>query len=268
MNYLKYSGAGNTFVVFDGRGHDMSQIRSEASVRKLCAENGTDGLMIIDSSDSCDFRMEYYNSDGSGGMMCGNGGRCIVAFADHLGIVPADGRTYVFEAADSMHTGEVVERCAKASDGASERKIVRIRMIDAFGFRPALDGVFLNTGTRHFVKQLADVETLDIESEGPRYRHDPDFAPEGANANFMSLDPDGTLRVRTFEKGVEGETLACGTGMTACAIAAFKAGVMPARKDGDRVFYDIQARTERLAVDFVPADPAEEIFLTGPTEII
>ena len=102
MKLCLYSGAGNTFVVLDGR-----KTLPEFDVVGLCTRYGTDGLMVLRTAYDCDFEMDYYNSDGSGGMMCGNGGRCIVAFADHLGIQPRDGKVYAFRAADGMHTGEV-----------------------------------------------------------------------------------------------------------------------------------------------------------------
>ena len=225
----KYSGAGNDFVVLDGRTEDVSEFRTPERIAALCDRKtgfeaadgriGADGLMILNAGDEeYDFRMEYYNSDGSGGMMCGNGGRCIVAFADALGLMPRDGRVFRFAAADGAQTGEIVAR-----DG--DRKTVRLRMIDVHVFHPALDGWFVDTGTRHFVRFVPDVEVVDIEEEGRRARWDPVFAPVGANANFVSVDADGTLRVRTFEKGVEAETLACGTGITASAIAAYIVGI-------------------------------------------
>ena len=299
----KYSGAGNDFVVLDGRTEDVSAFRSTQRIAELCDRRsgfaaadgriGADGLMILTDDPDYDFRMEYYNSDGSGGMMCGNGGRCIVAFADALGIRPADGRVFRFVAADGPHTGEILAR-----DG--DRKTVRIRMIDVHTFHPALDGWFLDTGTRHFVRFVPDVEAVDIEKEGYQARWDPIFAPIGANANFVSVDPDGTLRVRTFEKGVEAETLACGTGITASAIAAYligsveeaRAGVVetgtpnicrtlfscpakfgsPARGDAsatEPVRFDIQARIARLAVEFRPeGDHFTDVYLTGPADEI
>ena len=299
----KYSGAGNDFVVLDGRTEDVSAFRSAQRIAELCDRRsgfvaadgriGADGLMILTDDPDYDFRMEYYNSDGSGGMMCGNGGRCIVAFADALGLRPADGRVFRFVAADGPHTGEILAR-----DG--DCKTVRIRMIDVHTFHPALDGWFLDTGTRHFVRFVPDVEAVDIEKEGRQARWDPLFAPIGANANFVSVDPDGTLRVRTFEKGVEAETLACGTGITASAIAAYLVGTVadsrggvveqgtpsicralfscpaklgsPARREESAtgpVRYDIQARIARLGVDFVPGDNCfTDVYLTGPADEI
>ena len=291
----KYSGAGNDFVVLDGRTEDVSAFRSAQRIAELCDRRsgfvaadgriGADGLMILTDDLDYDFRMEYYNSDGSGGMMCGNGGRCIVAFADALGLQPADGRVFRFVAADGPHTGEILAR-----DG--DRKTVRIRMIDVHTFYPALDGWFLDTGTRHFVRFVPDVEAVDIEKEGYQARWDPIFAPIGANANFVSVDPDGTLRVRTFEKGVEAETLACGTGITAAAIAAYLMDSSPRagepnfaghEKSVRQIFgvpcsttpshesirYDIQARIARLGVEFVPGDHCfTDVYLTGPADEI
>ena len=265
----KYSGAGNTFVVLDGRREDVSAYRTPERISALCKEYGTDGLMILTDDADYDFRMEFYNPDGSGGMMCGNGGRCIVAFADALGIRPGDGRLYRFLAPDGPHTAEILAR-------ESGCKTVRLRMIDVHEFYPVLDGWFVDTGTRHFVRFVPDVEAVDIEEEGRRARWDPVFAPIGANANFVSVAPDGVLHVRTFEKGVEGETLACGTGITASAIATYLAAppavasTTPAHATaGEAVRYNIQARIARLAVEFVPkGDCFTDVYLTGPADEI
>ena len=307
----KYSGAGNTFVVLDGRREDVSAYRTPERISALCKECGTDGLMILTDDPDYDFRMEFYNPDGSGGMMCGNGGRCIVAFADALGIRPADGRLFRFVAADGEHTGEILndkdchlersrEILRQAQDDRRDGacKTVRLRMIDVHEFYPVLDGWFVDTGTRHFVRFVPDVEAVDIEEEGRRARWDPVFAPIGANANFVSVAPDGVLHVRTFEKGVEGETLACGTGITASAIAAYlaappavassrsarnyfsdkfaekpisaPASTTPAHATaGEAVQYNIRARIARLAVEFRPGDGCfTDVYLTGPAEEI
>ena len=286
----KYSGAGNDFVVLDGRTEVVSAYRTPERIAALCdrttgfipssagssgtSRAGADGLMILTDDPDYDFRMEYYNSDGSGGMMCGNGGRCIVAFADALGLKPRDGRVFRFVAADGEHTGEILAREGK-------RKTVRLRMIDVHTFHPALDGWFLDTGTRHFVRFVPDADAVDVETEGRQARWDPVFAPIGANANFVSVDPDGTLRVRTFEKGVEAETLACGTGITAAALAAFlstEAAMFPHTPSTCRpepvegsFCYNIQARIDRLAVAFRPLPDGSgftDVYLTGPAEEI
>ncbi len=268
----KYDGAGNDFIVLDGRSENVSAYRSPARISALCDRRngfpaadgrvGADGLMILTPGGAGeDFRMEYYNADGSGGMMCGNGGRCIVAFADALGLRPSDGRTFRFGAADGEHTGEIIAR-------ERGRKTVRLRMIDVEVFHPVLDGWFLDTGTRHFVRFVPDAGAVDVEKEGRAVRRDPVFAPLGANANFVSVDPDGTLRVRTFEKGVEAETLACGTGITAAALAAFLVGI-PGRTEGGAVRYGVRARRDRLDVAFRPGEKTfTEVYLTGPAKEI
>ena len=296
-----FSGAGNDFVVIDGREGDVSEYRDVARIEALCKEYKTDGLMILGQEmpgqaghdggrdaghdggstgsptvmadpdrPSVDFTMEFYNPDGSGGMMCGNGGRCIVAFADYLGIKPAavertaEGVTaapgvFLFRAPDGLHTGEIL---ARPEDGLWE---VRIKMIDVHGITPMLGGYFLNTGTRHFVKFVPDVEKIDIDTEGKALRWNPAFAPVGTNVNFVHIAPDG-LHVRTFEKGVEGETLACGTGLTACALVAHHAGI-PTDTPGA---YRLRARQDWLSVNFTPGadEKFTDVYLTGPARLV
>lgn len=275
----KYSGAGNDFVVLDGRSEDVGHYREAGVIRSLCSREdgfqaadgriGADGLMILSCADGYDFSMEFYNPDGSSGMMCGNGGRCIVAFSSFLGLVPADGKVFRFVAADGEHTGEIV-----SSEG--DVATVRLGMIDCSEYHSVLDGWFLNTGTRHFVKFVDDVESLDIESEGRRYRWDKEFAPLGVNANFVQRLADGSLKVRTFEKGVEAETLACGTGLTACAIASWLDSHEDSRETAasswGSVRVALHARIADLKVDFKAPERADaafkEVFLTGPAELV
>lgn len=275
----KYSGAGNDFVVLDGRPEDVGHYREAGVIRSLCSREdgfqaadgriGADGLMILSAADGYDFSMEFYNPDGSSGMMCGNGGRCIVAFSSFLGLVPADGKVFRFVAADGEHTGEIV-----SSEG--DVATVRLGMIDCSEYHSVLDGWFLNTGTRHFVKFVDDVESLDIESEGKRYRWDEKFAPLGVNANFVQRLADGSLKVRTFEKGVEAETLACGTGLTACAIASWldshEGSRETAASSWGSVRVALHARIADLKVDFKAPERAgaafKEVFLTGPAELV
>lgn len=250
MDIRLYSGAGNTFVVLDGR-----QELLHPDVQALCKQYSTDGLMVLKSAEGYDFAMEYYNSDGSGGMMCGNGGRCIVAFARDCGIRPSDGSAYHFLAPDGEHLAYLLP------DGD-----IRLKMIDVRDFHPSVDGGwFLDTGTRHYVKFVPDTEALDIESLGAYYRHLSDFAPIGVNANFVQALEPSLIRVRTFEKGVEAETLACGTGITASALACCLAegaekGVAP--KEGH---YRVQARKDMLEVEFhFDGHIFREVYLTGP----
>lgn len=260
MIFHHYTGAGNNFLIADSRFADSSMITAGDTISRLCAEYHTDGLMVLEQSERSDFRMLFFNPDGSGGMMCGNGGRCIVAFAADLGII---GTSCRFAAPDGMHEAEVL-----ADDG--KVKTVRLKMIDVQEVEKFSDGLFLNTGTRHFVRLVNDIEAVDVERIGAEIRHRPAFAPEGTNVNFVE-PRNGRLHVRTFEKGVEGETLACGTGIVASAVAAFDAGVAPSSRDGARLRYDVTARRgDSLAVDFVPGgDPSSyvaSVYLTGPAE--
>ena len=270
----KFSGAGNDFVVIDGREGDVSAFRAVPRIEALCKQFKTDGLMILGSGDAgVDFTMEFYNPDGSGGMMCGNGGRCIVAFADYLGIKPASGGVFLFMAPDGLHTGEILERPGGSTGSPTDRWIVRIKMIDVQGITPMLGGYFLNTGTRHFVKFVEDVEQVDVDAEGKALRWNEAFAPIGTNVNFVHVAPDG-LHVRTFEKGVEGETLACGTGLTASAIVAYAASVIPSdpsvipseAKESVR----LRARQDWLSVNFTPGadEKFTDVYLTGPARLV
>lgn len=244
----RYSGAGNTFAVLDGRTGDVSRYRLPETVQSVCAAEGTDGLMILSLSDRADFRMEFFNPDGSTGMMCGNGGRCIVAFARYLGISPSSGDGYVFEASDGLHDAWI-------TDGDGLRCTVRLRMAEAKGLREVGGGWFIDTGTRHFVQFVDDVEAVDVERTGRSIRWSEDFAPEGVNVNFVRRMPDGSIQVRTFEKGVERETLACGTGAVASAVVANQS-------NRETFTTTVHARISDLAVEH----NAEGTFLVGPAE--
>ena len=294
----KFSGAGNDFVVIDGREGDVSAFREVPRIEALCKQFKTDGLMILGPAlrqaqgpdgelvepqgPAVDFTMEFYNPDGSGGMMCGNGGRCIVAFADYLGIKPGerflhpegvrndtDTTLFLFRAPDGLHTGEILERPGGSTGSPTDRWIVRIKMIDVQGITPMLGGYFLNTGTRHFVKFVEDVEQVDVDAEGKALRWNEAFAPIGTNVNFVHVAPDG-LHVRTFEKGVEGETLACGTGLTAAAIAAAFAGALPPNDPRSCRAIAVRARQDWLSVDFTPGadEKFTDVYLTGPARLV
>ena len=257
--YPLYDGAGNLFRMMDGRGG-----AALPSISELCRLEGirTDGAIILTEPrmEGCDFAMQYFNADGTGGMMCGNGGRCIVAFARDLGIRPkaADGR-YRFEAPDCIHTGEIL------SDGPLDKQ-VRLSLTDVTVFHrvahPA--GWFLNTGCRHFVTFLgseAELQLLDIATLGPAFRYHAAFAPEGVNVDFVAVRPGGSLAMRTYEKGVEAETRACGTGAVASAIAA----AIESGRTG--AFHRVvEVPGGRLQADFNwDGKQATEVVLSGPT---
>lgn len=266
MRFYKYQGAGNDFLIADNR--DGSIRLSAAQIAAVCDRRygvGADGLMLLEVSDTYDFRMNYYNSDGSGGMMCGNGGRCMVAFAADMGITHFD-----FDAADGFHTAQIL------NDGNGV-KTVRLKMKDVAeivrydrldGPSAPSKGCFLDTGTRHYVRFVDGVEEYDVVGEGRDIRYNAnELQPIGANVNFV--EPcDGCLKVRTYEKGVEDETFACGTGIVASCIAAYCEGVSPSSTQDGRVKYDVMAKRDRLAVDFIPSDLAEDVWLTGPAAFV
>lgn len=268
MKFYKYQGAGNDFLIADNR--DGSIELDPKQIADICDRRygvGADGLMLLENSPEYDFRMVYYNSDGSGGMMCGNGGRCIVAFAADMGIENFD-----FEAADGFHTAQIIARSGK-------EKTVRLKMkdVEAISAYPALEdvqipagGYFLDTGTRHYVRFVEGLEHYDIVSEGRTIRYGAtEFLPIGVNVNFVEQSENG-VRVRTYEKGVEDETYACGTGIVASCIAAYEYGLKPSSEEDSRVRYDVQAKRDRLAVDFKVSDgwPVTEVWLTGPATFV
>ena len=269
MKFYKYQGAGNDFLIADNR--DGSIQLTTAQIAALCDRRygvGADGLMLLESSPEYDFRMVYYNSDGSGGMMCGNGGRCIVAFAADMGIEHFD-----FDAADGFHVAQII-----AEEGMT--KTVRLKMKDVEGYEYhealtgpecASNGYFLDTGTRHYVRFVPGLDAYDILTEGRDIRYNAEeLQPIGANVNFV--EPyEGGVKVRTYEKGVEDETFACGTGIVASCIASYVNGVSPSRiYDDGRVRYDVKAKRDSLSVDFVPTDEivAQDVWLTGPATYV
>ena len=267
MKLYKYQGAGNDFLIADNR--DGAIALTAQQVAKLCDRRygiGADGLMLLESSKDYDFRMVYYNSDGSGGMMCGNGGRCIVAFAADRGLKHFD-----FDAADGFHTAQILE-------DRSGVKIVRLKMKDVNGYERyesltgvnvQSDGYFLDTGTRHYVRFVSGLEEYDVVAEGRDVRYNAeDLQPVGANVNFV--EPyDWGVKVRTYEKGVEDETFACGTGIVASCLASYVHGLKPTAicQDG-RVRYDVRAKRDGLSVDFIPDQLAKDVWLTGPATYV
>jgi len=268
MKFYKYQGAGNDFLIADNR--DGSIVLAEAQVAALCDRRygvGADGLMLLENSESHDFRMTYFNSDGSGGMMCGNGGRCIVAFAADMGI-----ERYRFEAADGLHDAEILH-----SEGNVKTVRLQMKNVEGVEYHEKLagpevpsDGYFLDTGTRHFVRFVEGLDDYDVVSEGRDIRFNAEeLLPVGANVNFVEQGGK-VLKVRTYEKGVEDETFACGTGIVASCIAAYVSGRKPSGVASDVVMYDVMARRDRLGVSFRPKDSGqmENVYLTGPATFI
>lgn len=286
MVFYKYQGAGNDFLIADNRDGHINEIDGvlyakdsvwNKSIAEICDRRygvGADGIMLLENSDQYDFRMAYYNSDGSGGMMCGNGGRCIVAFAADRGIGHFD-----FDAADGFHKANII----KDEHGV---KTVRLKMKDVAGIEQysrlggvnvPSSGYFLDTGTRHYVRFVEGLDSYDIVREGRVIRmKGRELEPVGANVNYVEPVEEGVIKVRTYEKGVEDETFACGTGIVASAMASYVHGVRPRIGESEagyiNAFYTVHARRDLLAVSFdvVPGDlwKAENVWLTGPAAFV
>lgn len=260
MKFYKYQGAGNDFLIADNRDNSISLTAD--IIQWLCDRRygiGADGMILLSLDDNYDFRMEYFNSDGSGGMMCGNGGRCIVAFADRCGLPVGH-----FVAADGPHEASILSRQGNMLE-------VKLKMKDVDNIldyqQPGIEGCFLDTGTRHLICPVNDIESFNVEGEGRRRRWLSEFAPAGVNVNFIERRGD-VLRVRTFEKGVEAETYACGTGITAAAIAEWHIRNMD-KKDSLRVTTKIKALRDILEVEFTPTQTgARDVYLIGPATFV
>jgi diaminopimelate epimerase len=210
INFYKYQGAGNDFILIDNRSNGVKNIDKQA-VAKICDRRfgiGGDGLMLLENEPGFDFKMVYYNADGNEGSMCGNGGRCIVAFAKYLGIITDMTK---FLATDGVHH-------AKISEAGNW---VSLQMIDVADINSDGEAYVLNTGSPHYVKLTSDLETKDVYNEGYAIRNNETYKQDGINVNFVEKNGDGYF-VRTFERGVENETYACGTGVTAVALAMAK----------------------------------------------
>jgi diaminopimelate epimerase len=204
LTFHKYQGAGNDFIIIDNRTNYLKV--DEKLFASLCDRRfgiGADGIILLQKSDSYDFEMIYANSDGKPSTMCGNGGRCVVAFAHSLGIFDTE---TTFMAIDGLHYAKMIAH-----------NQVSLKMIDVNTIEQCEDGYFLNTGSPHLVVYTDDIDKLDVYTEGKKIRYNDRFREEGTNVNFVE-DKGDQLLIRTYERGVEGETLACGTGATAVAL--------------------------------------------------
>ena len=209
--FAKYHGAGNDFIMIDDRSGTIESMIDEAWVAQACHRRfgiGADGMILLqEGKEGADFFMRYYNSDGRTSTFCGNGGRCIVAFAADLGIHIGKCK---FLGTDGWHLGELVP-------GGQ----VRISMKDVDVIHTLDQNTFtLNTGSPHYVGFMDQVDDLDVYKEGKAIRYIPQFITDGINVNFVAEVTPGEINIRTYERGVEDETFACGTGVVAAALAA------------------------------------------------
>jgi len=249
-HFYKYQGAGNDFILLDNR--DLSfKYTDKETVSQLCNRRfgiGADGMMLLQNHSAFDFEMLYFNADGNLGSMCGNGGRCIVAFAKHLGIIDTETN---FLAVDGPHYAKISEK----------GNWVDLQMIDIDSI--SNDGVayVLNTGSPHYVAEVKDLENFDVFKFGSEIRNNETYKKEGINVNFVE-DLGDHLFVRTFERGVEDETYACGTGVTAVALAM-------ARQNNNtgHVNTPVKVLGGKLNINFdYDGKRFRNVFLCGPAE--
>jgi diaminopimelate epimerase len=251
ITFNKYHGTGNDFVIIDNRANAISF--SAELIHKICDRHfgiGADGLILLEASKKADFMMTYFNADGYKSSMCGNGGRCIAAFASRMGIV---GKSMLFEAIDGLHHAEIITQDANVN-------IVRLEMSDVTDWQFFGNDLLVDTGSPHYIIVADDLEAVDVEQAGRKVRNDQSISTEGVNVDFLTITTDH-IKLRTYERGVEGETLSCGTGVTAAAIAT-------ALKYGGFQF-SIQTKGGELQVSFQKDDQKfHNIFLTGPATFV
>lgn len=251
IEFYKYQGTGNDFIILDNRDKLYDGI-TEKEVQHICNRRfgiGADGLMLLNKKEGFDFEMIYFNADGKPSSMCGNGGRCLTKFAYHRGIHK---NTYHFLAIDGTHEAEI-----------DLNHIVRLKMNDVNQVEEHASHTLINTGSPHFVRFSRDVQKIDVAATGHEIRYSKEFAAEGVNVNFVEVLNDDSIYVRTYERGVEDETLSCGTGVTAAALLC---------AHNDNGFNRVEVKTPggHLSVEFNKVDDEhfENIWLCGPAEFV
>ena len=251
LEFYKYQGTGNDFVMIDNRSGFFPK-EDVQLVSRLCDRRfgiGADGLILLENDTETDFKMVYYNSDGNPSSMCGNGGRCLVAFAKDLNVIK-DNCTFI--ATDGLHHATV------ANDG-----IVSLQMIDVADIKKEADYTFMNTGSPHHVQLVDDLEHYNVKENGAALRYGPLYGAAGSNINFVKKINEDTFSLRTYERGVEDETLACGTGATAVAIAMNATGQTNASS------INLNVEGGKLAVSFEKMGHLfTNVFLIGPAKFV
>lgn len=256
LTFSKLSGAGNDFIVIDNM--RSSLYLNPLQIKKLCTRRtgiGADGLILIEPSAEYAFSMKYFNADGFPGSMCGNGGRCAVYFASTIGIAAATDNSYTFEANGNRYDAWVLGP-----------ESVKLKMLPPRDFRNELDidgecCYALNTGSPHAILYTSNLDLVDVQKTGKRIRHRTDLFVDGTNVNFIEITSPHSLALRTFERGVEEETLACGTGAVAAALMSYRLGkissttVQVTVKSGDTL--EVQFNEEM-----------NNLFLSGPAKIV
>lgn len=262
LTFSKFHGTGNDFILVDNRKLDSNL--DGPKIAKLCDRKygiGADGLMLLQLCEGYDFEMIYYNADGAFPSMCGNGARCCVEFARRLGLVSTHAR---FLALDGQHEALIVQE-----------GLINLRLADVQGVVAGKEGEsltyhFLDTGVPHMVRFVSNLPAYDVATEGRRIRHNTAaFGLPGTNANFVErLDAEGPVHVRTYERGVEAETLSCGTGVTACALVC---SLMDAKgSEAGTCEYSMKTLGGLLKVKFEKTSDStfSNIWLEGPATFV
>jgi diaminopimelate epimerase len=248
ITFHKYEGTGNDFIMIDNRENSFPK-NDIALVHKLCDRHfgiGADGLILLENDSETDFKMVYFNADGKEGTMCGNGGRCIVAFAYKLEVI-SDRTT--FNAVDGLHHASI------------ENNLVSLQMIDVNKVDVHNDYAFANTGSPHHVQLVENVENYDVVLNGRKLRNE--YGNEGSSINFVQQINETTFKVRTYERGVEDETLACGTGVTAVAVAMHKIK----KTKSTRIKLPVLGGELEVSFD-IENEQYKNVFLKGPTTFV
>lgn len=248
INFYKYQGAGNDFIIIDNRAKTFP--KKTDIITKLCHRNfgiGADGLILLENDSNTDFKMIYYNSDGNESTMCGNGGRCIVAFAHKLGVFKNE---TCFSAIDGLHKASI------------KNKNVSLQMIDVDEVKVYKSHIFTNTGSPHHIQLTKKLADFDVFSEGKKIRNKI-YGKQGSNVNFVEQIGENSFKIRTYERGVESETLACGTGAVAVAIAMYYT------KKTTKKNISLTAEGGELSVSFDFENGIfKNIFLTGNAQLV
>ncbi len=248
LTFYKYQGTGNDFVMIDNR-QELFNKNNTKLVAFLCDRKfgiGADGLILLENHPEVDFKMVYYNADGNQSTMCGNGGRCIVAFAEFLQLIKNE---TTFEAIDGLHYAKL------------EGDLIHLQMKDVDIIKTFDNYQFLDTGSPHHVQCVNGLADFDVKNEGKKIRYAQPYNQEGTNVNFVEKLNKDTFSVRTYERGVEDETLSCGTGATAVALAMHKTGKSTANQ------INLNVQGGQLKVSFVKEnDTYKKVMLIGPTK--
>lgn len=246
--FYKYQGTGNDFIIVDNR-LDVINKNDTKRIAELCDRRfgiGADGFILLENDKNSDFRMVYFNADGNESSMCGNGGRCISAFAHFLGIVDRDTE---FIAIDGLHKAKI------------DNDMVELQMQNVDAITSFENHVFLDTGSPHHVEMVSNIQDLDVKLKGASIRYGKPYGKAGSNVNFVEQISSDRFAVRTYERGVEDETLSCGTGVTAVALAMHKT----AKTTINKVILKTQGGELKVKFD-TDVNGYQNIWLIGPAK--